>query len=99
MKLLHFVDTAGTDERFVAGAKIKQIAVTAAVTVIVYMDSLDPSVTNNDRVELTVTSGFADEVALTLAQFIAADKNDVLTVEKGVTNFEKVTAVAYSAGA
>ena len=53
--MLHFVDVATSDERFLDASKVKQIVVTHANTLIVYMESLDPAVTANDIVTLTST--------------------------------------------
>ena len=97
MKMLHFVDAATTDERFVAAEDVKQIVVTDANSVIVYLDSLDPAVTANDSVDLTCTAA-SHTVSLRLAEYIANGKNDVLTVKASTAPFTEVGTVAYAAG-
>ena len=97
MKMLHFVDAATTDERFVAAEEVKQIVVTDADSVIVYLDSLDPAVTANDSVDITCTAA-SHTVSLRLAEFIAHGKNDVLTVKATTAPFTEASAVAYTAG-
>ena len=98
MKLLHFVDAAGTDEHFVAADQVTMVSVTDNASVIVNFKSQDPAVTANDQVDLTCTAGKSDEVALVLAQYMAAEKNDVLTVKASTGDFADVTTVAYTAG-
>ena len=97
MKMLHFVDAATTDERFVAAEDVKQIVVTDANSVIVYLDSLDPAVTANDSVDITCTAA-SHTVSLRLAEFIAHGKNDVLTVKAATAPFTEASVVAYAAG-
>ena len=99
--MLHFVDVATSDERFVAADKIKQIVVTDANTVIVYMDSLDPAVTANDIVTLTSTATSQD-TALKLSEYMSGTKiggNNTLTMKAATAPFAEVRVVAYTAGA
>ena len=98
MKLLHFVDAAGTDETFVAASAVTMIQVTDNASVIVGFKSADPAVTANDQVDLTCTAGKSDEVALRLAQEIAQGNHDVLKVIASTAPFSDVSAVAYTAG-
>jgi len=98
MKLLHFVDAAGTDETFVAASAVTMIQVTDNASVIVGFKSADPAVTANDQVDLTCTAGKSDEVALRLAQEIAQGNHDVLKVIASTAPFADVSAVAYTAG-
>ena len=98
--MLHFVDAATTDERFLGADKVKQVVVTDANTVIVYMDSLDPAVTANDIVTLTSTAN-SQVTALKLAEYITATKiggNNTLTVKAATAPFAEVSVVAYTAG-
>mgnify|MGYP003144409331 CR=1 FL=1 len=98
MKLLHFVDAAGTDELFIAANAVTMIQVTDNASVIVGFKSADPAVTANDQVDLTCTAGKSDEVALRLAQEIAQGNHDVLKVIASTAPFADVTTVAYTAG-
>ena len=98
MKLLHFVDAAGTDETFIQASAVTMIQVTDNASVIVGFKSADPAVTANDQVDLTCTAGKSDEVALRLAQEIAQGNHDVLKVIASTAPFADVSAVAYTAG-
>tara|TARA_R110002050_G_scaffold284686_2_gene434001 strand:- start:8 stop:310 length:303 start_codon:yes stop_codon:yes gene_type:complete len=99
MKMIHFVDAAGTDENFFPAENCNQVAVTANTTVICYFensgDELDHLVT------LTTTAGKSDEVALRLAQEVAAGQiqyGGVLKVIAATAPFADVSAVAYTVG-
>ena len=102
MRILHFVDAAGTDETFVPASAITMIQVTDNASVIVGFKSADPAVTANDQVDLTCTAGKSDEVALFLAQCMDAGNvghGNVVTVKASGTNaFSDITTVAYTAG-
>ena len=100
MRMVHFVDTAGTDEAFVPSESISLIQVTTATNINVYWPSQDPAVTANDVVALTCVSGYTDEVAKKLANYMVATNiggASVLTVD--ATNFDaNLSTVAYTAG-
>ncbi len=98
MKLLHFVDGAGTDETFIQASAVTMIQVTDNASVIVGFKSADPALTANDQVDLTCTAGKSDEVALRLAEEIAQGNHDVLKVIASTAPFADVSAVAYTAG-
>jgi hypothetical protein len=99
--MLHFVDTAGTDEIFVNSDQIRAIQITSATNINVYFPSQDPAVTANDVVALTCVSGFTDEVALKLGELMVGSNiggASVLTVD--ASNFDgNLSTVAYTAGA
>ena len=99
MKMMHFVDTAGSDEHIVPATEIKTIKVLDAASVLCYITSMDPAVAALSSVDLTVTAGQADEVALKIAQIIAQGDNDVTTIVAAGTGFEVVSAVAWTDGA
>ena len=99
MKMMHFVDTAGSDENFFPAENCNQVAVTANTTVICYFensgDELDHIVT------LTTTADKADEVALRLAQEVGAGQiqyGGVLKVIAATAPFGDVSTVAYTVG-
>jgi hypothetical protein len=101
MRMLHFVDTAGTDECFVNSEKITLVQVTSTSNINVYFPSNDPAVTANDVIALTCTTGKTDEVSLRLADYMAATNHggaSVLTVLAATAPFADVSAVAYTAG-
>ena len=99
MKMMHFVDTAGSDEHIVPATEIKTIKVLDATSVLVYITSMDPAVAALSSVDLTVTSGQSDEVALKIARIIAQGDNDVTTIVATGTGFADVSTVAWTDGA
>jgi hypothetical protein len=100
MRMLHFVDTAGSDEIFVNSDQIRAIQITSATNINVYFPSQDPAVTANDVVALTCVSTYTDEVAKKLANYMVASNiggASVLTVD--ASNFDSnLSTVAYTAG-
>ena len=102
MKMFHFVDAAGTDEHIVPITEIKTIKVADATSVIVYIVSLDPAVAAYSNVDLTVTSGTSDEVALRLAEHMAATNvggANTLTIKADTAPFTEIGTVAWTDGA
>jgi hypothetical protein len=102
MKMFHFVDAAGTDEHIVPITEIKTIKVADATSVIIYITSLDPAVAAYGNVDLTVTSGKSDEVALRLAEYMSSTSiggANTLTIKASTTPFSEVSTVAWTDGA
>ena len=100
MKMMHFVDTAGSDENFFPAENCNQVSVTAATTVICYFENSGDEA--DHVVTLTTTSGKSDEVALRLAQEVGAGQiqyGGVLKVIALTAPFADVSAVAYTVGA
>jgi len=100
--MFHFVDAAGTDEHIVPISEIKTIKVADATSVIIYIVSFDPAVAAYGNVDLTVTSGKSDEVALRLAEYMAATNvggANVLTIKAATAPFTDISAVAWTDGA
>jgi len=100
MKMLHFVDTAGSDENFFPAKNCVQIKVASATSVVLQFDNGDSDI-SSEIITLTVTSGKSDEVALRLAQEIGADQiqyGGVLKVIADTAPFADVGTVAYTAG-
>ena len=98
MKMIHLVDTAGTDEHIVPATEVKTIKVLDATSVLLYITSLDPAVAALSNADLTVTSGQADEIALKIARIIAQEDNDVTTIVAGGEGFEDVSSIAFTDG-
>ena len=99
MKILHFVDAAGTDENFFPAANVNQISVTDNASVIVHIKNSGDEA--DHTVDLTTTAGKSDEVALRLAQEIGANQiqfGGVLKVIASTAPFADVTTVAFAAG-
>ena len=102
MKMFHFVDAAGTDEHIVPISEIKTIKVADATSVIIYITSFDPAVAAYGNVDLTVTSGKSDEVALRLAEYMSSTSiggANTLTIKAGTAPFSEVSAVVWTDGA
>ena len=102
MKMFHFVDAAGTDEHIVPITEIKTIKVADATSVIIYITSFDPAVAAYGNVDLTCTSGKADEVALRLAEYMSSTSiggSNTLTIKAGTSPFAEVSTVAWTDGA
>ena len=100
-KMIHFVDTAGSDENIFHAADIRNIRVGDATSVIVYVTSLDPAVAALGNVDLTVTSGKSDEVALRLAEYMMGSQPggaNVLTVKASTAPFTEISTVAWTDG-
>ncbi len=98
MKLMHFVDAAGTDEHIIPASEIKNIKVLDNASVLVFFTSFDPAVAALSNVDLTVTATKADEVALKIARIVAQEDNDVTTIVAGGEGFADVTAIAVTDG-
>jgi hypothetical protein len=101
-KMIHFVDAAGTDEHFIPASEIYTIKVADATSVICYVTSLDPAVAAFGNVDLTVTDGKSDEVALRLAEYMVGTQPggaNVLTVKADTAPFTEISAVAWTDGA
>ena len=99
---MHFVDSAGTDEHLVPISEIKTIKVADATSVIIYIESFDPAVAAYGNVDLTVTSGKSDEVALRLAEYMSSTSiggNNTLTIKASTAPFTEISAVAWTDGA
>ena len=102
MRMLHFVDTAGSDETFVSSDQVTAVRVSDANTVIVYFNGQGIMGTGGvnlgmDDVTLTATGNSA-VVALRLADYMAATNvggPSVLTVKAATGPFAEVSAVAY----
>ena len=101
-KMIHFVDAAGTDEHILDISDVRVIKVADATSVIVYVTSLDPAVAALGNVDLTVTSGKSDEVALRLAEYMMGSQPggaNVLTVKASTAPFTEISTVAWTDGA
>ena len=99
MKMLHFVDAAGTDENFFPAGNCNQIEIPDNASVKLYFKNSGDEA--DHVVDLTCTAGKSDEVGLRLAQEIGAPQvqyGGVLKVIAATAPFADVTTVAYTAG-
>ena len=100
MKVLHFVDAAGTDENFLLAENFIKISVTDNASVICHFKNAGELAP--DQVDITVTAGKSDEVALAMAEYITAGNvanGGVAKFIAGTAPLEDASAVAYSIGA
>ena len=100
MKMLHFVDAAGTDENFFPAKNCVQIKVASTSSVVLQFNNGDSDI-SSEIITLTTSTGKSDEVALRLAQEIGASQvqyGGVLKVIAATAPFADVTTVAYTAG-
>ena len=98
MKLLHFVDAAGTDENFFPAGNVNQISVADGTSVIVYIANSGDEA--DHQVDLTCTE--PETVALRLAQEIGnqtVNGGGVLTIKASTAPFTDVSLVGFTAGA
>ena len=102
MRMLHFVDTAGSDETFVNSEQVTAVRVTDANTVIVYFNGqgiMGSAGVNLGMDDVTLTAtGKSAVVALRLSEYMAATNiggPSVLTVVASTAPFTEVGAVAY----
>ena len=101
MRMLHFVDTATTDETFFPSDKVQAIRVTDANTVVVYAEvtaSTGSAGINvgTDTITLTATAK-SQVVALRLAEYMTATNPagaNVLTIVAATAPFTEVSTVA-----
>ena len=99
MKILHFVDAAGTDENFFPAASVNQISVTDNASVIVHINNSGDEA--DHQVDLTCTANKSDEVALRLAQEVGEGRvhsGGILKVIAATAPFADVSAVGFTAG-
>ena len=100
MKMLHFVDAAGSDENFFPAKNCVQIKVASNTSVVLQFNNGDSDI-SSELITLTTTVGKSDEVALRMAQEIGADQvqyGGVLKCIASTAPFADVSTVAYTAG-
>ena len=99
MKILHFVDTAGSDETFFPAADCISIRVASTSSVVLAFAAKGD--VSSDLITLTTTVGKSDEVALRMAEEVGASQiqyGGVLKCIAATAPFADVSTVAYSAG-
>ena len=99
MKILHFVDAAGTDEHFFRGDAFNMVEVTNNTSVILHFthsgDEMD------HQIDLTCATGKADEVALIMAEYMAGGSIGHSGIHKFIAAkapIEDVTTIEYTVG-
>jgi hypothetical protein len=100
MKILHFVDTAGSDENFFKASAFCKVSVTNATSVICSFQNAGELAP--DQIDITVTSGKADETALIMAEYMlegSVGHGGILNFTAGAGRLTDASSIAYTAGA
>jgi tetrahydromethanopterin S-methyltransferase subunit H len=100
MKMLHFVDSAGSDENFFPAKNCVQIKVASTSSVVLQFNNGDSDI-SSEVITLTTSTNKADEVALRMAEEVGAGQiqyGGVLKCIAATAPFADVTTVAYTAG-
>ena len=99
MKILHFVDAAGSDETFLPAADCISIRVASTSSVVLaFAPKGDVS---SDLITLTTTVGKSDEVALKMAEYIHGGGIGHAGIHKFIAATAPITdvsVVAFTAG-
>ena len=99
MKILHFVDAAGSDESFFPAADCILIRVNSTSSVILSFAAKGD--VSSDVITLTTTVGKSDEVALKMAEYIHGGGIGHAGIHKFIAAtapITDVTTVAFTAG-
>ena len=100
MKMLHFVDAAGSDENFFPAQNCVQIKVASTSSVVLQFNNGDSDI-SSELITLTTTAGKSDEVALRMAEEVGEGRvhsGGVLKCIASTAPFTDVSTVAYTAG-
>ncbi len=99
MKILHFVDAAGSDETFFPADTCISIRVASTTSVVLAFAAKGD--VSSDLITLTTATDKADEVALKMAEYIHGGGIGHAGIHKFIAAtapIEDVTTVAFSAG-
>ena len=100
MKILHFVDTAGSDENFFKASNFQKISVTNATSVV--LSFVNAGELAPDQIDITVTSGKADETALIMAEYMddghQVAHGGIFKFVAGEGRLTDASSIAYAAG-
>ena len=106
MRMLHFIDTATSDETIISSDNIHFIQVQSTSVVWVYFRgpaAIAGSFTDVEFDKVILTGAAASHIiALRLAEYMASTNPagaNVLTVKAATNPFAELTAVAYTTGA
>jgi hypothetical protein len=100
MKILHFVDAAGSDETFLKADNFVRVRVDNNTSVICMFTSRDGDFTP-DTVDITVTADKADEVALKMAEYMvdgSVGHGGIIKFIAGSAPLEDASAIEFTAG-
>jgi hypothetical protein len=100
MKILHFVDAAGSDETFFPAADCTSIRVASTSSVELYFAAKGDVA--SDKITLTTTVGKSDEVGLKMAEYIHGGGMGHAGIHKFIAAtapIADVSTIAFAAGA
>ena len=100
MKILHFVDAAGSDENFVKAENWVRIEVENNTSVLCWFTNKDGDLTP-DKFDITVTADKADETALKLAEYMvdgSVGHGGIIKFIAGSAPLEDASAIEFTAG-
>jgi hypothetical protein len=100
MKILHFVDAAGSDETFFPAADCISIRVASTSSVELYFAAKGDVA--SDKITLTTTVGKSDEVGLKMAEYIHGGGMGHAGIHKFIAAtapIADVSTIAFAAGA
>ena len=99
MKILHFVDAAGTDETFFKAENFIKVRVADATSVICHFKNAGELAP--DQIDITVTAGKADETALIMAEYMlegSVGHGGILKFVAGEGRLTDASSIAFTAG-
>ena len=99
MKILHFIDTASSDENFFKASAFCKISVTNNTSVICSFQNAGELAP--DQIDITVTSGKSDETALIMAEYMiegSVGHGGILKFVAGEGRLTDASSIAYTAG-
>nr|QPI16491.1 MAG: hypothetical protein NIOZUU157_00390 [Virus NIOZ-UU157] len=99
MRVLHFVDAAGTDESFFKASSFIKVRVENDTSVLCHFANAGELVP--DQIDITVTAGQADEVALKMAEYMSAGNvanGGVAKFIAGTAPLQHASAIEFTAG-
>ena len=100
MKILHFVAAAGTDEHFFRGDRFNMVEVTDNASVICHFENSGDE--KGHQIDITVTAGKSDEVALKMMEYMAggsAGNDGYYKFIAGTAPLQDASAIAFTTGA
>ena len=99
MKILHFVDAASTDESFFKAENFIKVRVENNTSVLLHFANAGELAP--DQIDITVTAGQADEVALIMAEYMvdgSVGHGGILKFVAGEGKLSSASSIAFTAG-
>ena len=100
MKVLHFVDTATSDESFFKAENFIKVRVENNTSVLCHFKNAGELAP--DQIDITVTAGKADETALIMAEYMlegSVGHGGIIKFVAGEGRLTDASSIAFAAGA